>query len=87
MFLPPLPLALAHALAVDGIGSEFLAVIRGAPLALAGRLATDKLLGTIDGWGKQTMAMRTAPRSAQPDSSERQDESLRRIETHIKGKI
>ena len=49
VLVPPLPLTIAHHLAIDRIGVEFLAVILGAPLALALRLAADQLLRAIDG--------------------------------------
>jgi hypothetical protein len=79
MFVPPLPLAVAHNLAIEGVGLQFLAVIVSASLALTGRLAANHLLWPVRGRDKQTLAMRTAAGRAQTNSSEL--ESLRRIET------
>jgi hypothetical protein len=70
MLVPPLHLAVAHDLAIFRVSRQFLAVIIGAAPALALRLAADRLLGTIDGGQKGTLAVRTAARLAQAHSSE-----------------
>jgi|SRR5215469_7286386 len=69
MLVPPLLLAFPHHLAIFRIGRQFLAVIISSPPLLALRLATDFLLGTINGGQKGTLAVRTAARLAQTHSS------------------
>jgi hypothetical protein len=43
MFVPPLPLTVAHDLAIERIGLQLLAMIVSASLALADRLAANHL--------------------------------------------
>jgi hypothetical protein len=43
MFVPPLPLTVAHDLAIERIGLQLLAMIVSASLALAGPLAANHL--------------------------------------------
>ena len=43
MFVPPLPLTVAHDLAIERIGRQLLAMIVSASQALAGRLAANRL--------------------------------------------
>ena len=73
MFRPPLPLAVAHDLAIHRVGLQLLAVIISPPLALALGLAADHLLRSIDGREEETLTVRTAngARSSRLLSTER----------------
>jgi hypothetical protein len=67
MFVPPLLLAFADDLAIQGVSLQLFAVIVSSSMALTGRLAADNLLGSVD--APQTVAARNPSGRGQPQAS------------------